>query len=621
MSQPNSGCRGERISLVEFIIDGCANTHGSAPCTATGAQCYNSFNTCQDRCNYVCQTKSYWFSTCGNVPPHILAQNYTPNIKSISSNPTTLEIGKTFSTRGRIKICFQDIPHNDQGFDPYFPRGAIPIICAEDVPGTLFGRWIERVKYFQNRRVNVYHGYSDQALCDFVKESYFIDSFTGPDNNCEVCFTLKDPLILAEDKNAECPRTDDKIAASQVIGNESPISLFLGANLDGVDTDPDDDEEAKPYAEVGNYLFRNNFLVGNPEQDRCFMRLKHICIGNEVLEVRAEINNATPQGWNLVLVDRGVCGSTIGPHKIGDKIALAETFEQQHVSDVVCRLLTECSEINEIAVNCCEDDPANLINFDSFKDYRCEAPLNYICETIICKPVGVTTLLKELSEQFLFFLYFDSKTGKITIQNLAPPECSKVVDTIELCDIAKNSFSKKTSEDYYNQITYFYDTADCSKGLSEDNLSKASVTISADALRDACERREYKTRKNKKINSRWINECNEYLAKTNGERWLCIRSCSPETVSIDVTYDYGLCVDLGDYRKISHPKLQSIDGRESDALWLLKGKNDNGDCTKLTFEKADYYNLMAPFFDCEAACPPSIIEENLCGDNECIGIW
>ncbi len=62
-----------------------------------------------------------------------------------------------------------------------------------------------------------------------------------------------------------------------------------------------------------------------------------------------------PRGWNIRLLSRAACGSELSSHSVGDSVQLAETFEPQHVSDVVCRMLLECADLNDVIVNCCDD--------------------------------------------------------------------------------------------------------------------------------------------------------------------------------------------------------------------------------------------------------------------------
>lgn len=618
MSEPVSACRGARVTLLEVSLDVCSNVFGEAPCTATGEPCYQTWATCKDQCNFNCTTKSFWFSDC-ELPPH-LAQSYTANINSVSSNPTTLSIGTTFSTRGRIVIEFQDAPHNDIGFDPYHAdRHVIPIRCAEDMPGTLWGRLTQRVKFWENRRATVYHGYCDQPLCDFTKEAYFIDSVDGPSAGGTVTMNLKDPLILADDKAAKCPRAESLKVATTVIGNEFEFPMRLGTALDGLPSGAGATDN--PFTEVGAYLLENNYLAGDPDQDLAIVQTQHVCIGNEVMRVRPEINNATPQGWNLVLMERGACGSEIRAHDVNATITRAETFSDMHVADVVLRLLTECATIEDVAIACCTDEQPNLIDFDSFESYRCANPLARICETVICKPVGVTTLLNELSEQFLFFLFYDSATGKIRMQGLAPV-CEADVFTIKECwHVVKDSFSTKRGDGPYNQITYLHDTINCAQGLSDSNLSSATVTVTADALKEPCDRREYKSRREKEIKSRWIGPCNTFLARANGERWLRLRRCRVESVTIDVTFDVGKCIEYGGFARIEHDRLQSASGGPREQLFMLTGKHNVKDCTRLTFEQSPFDGTVAPCFGCDEPCATVAVLEDECANDDCVGVW
>lgn len=615
ITTPEIDCREQRVTVAEFILDGCANDFGNGVCTATGVQCYNTYNTCLDKCNYVCEPKRFWFTSCA-VPPHIAPQ-FTPNIVSLSSIPTTLAIGRAFSTRGRVKLCLQDAPHNDLGFDPYWPRGAIPI-CPEDKPGTLLARWLRRVKFFENRRVNIYHGYVDQPLCDFTKETFFIDKVDPSGSNGIVCFTLKDPLILAEDKNAKCPRQEAKTVATQVLGNEFNLPFRLGGALDGLN-DPSSDQQNFPYARVGAFLLDQNYVKGaDPEQDACFARIRHVCIGKEVLEVRAVPNPATPTGWNLKLIDRASCGSELAAHEPNAQIRIAESFNKEHVADVICRLLTECADIEQVAAVCCLDEPESLIDHASFEAFKCAAPMAYV-SAVICDPVGITTLLNELSEQFHFFLYYDSTINRIRIKALAPPPCGYEPLVLEHCEYV-GEISPKVGDDRFNEIDVLYGTVNCAQSLSSNNLSSAAITLPADALLPACERKTWKTRRKKEIKSRWVDECNAYVALASGERWACLRECASEVIKAQTTFTIGQCIEYGEFLKVRHPFLQDIHGGPTEDLWMVRSKTTAGDCTTIEFERADFFNDVRSCYDCESECAVKLAPADECG-NACTGIW
>lgn len=612
------GCRDEPVTIVEVVMDCCSRDFGNGLCTATGVKCYNTWNTCKDQCNFDCKTKSYWFSSC-RLPNHLGIANYTPNIKSVQSSPTKLELGKAFSTRGRIQVCFQDEAHTDQGFDPYWPRGATPIVCATDMPGTLFGRWRARAKFFENRRVNVYHGYCDQALCEMTQESYFIESIKGPSSTGVVCFVLKDPLIFLEDKTAKCPSAKSRVVATQTIGQEYPLRFTLQQELFG----PAENEgDGNPYEQIGGFLLRNNYLAGDPKQDAFFARLRHVCIGSETLAVAAEINTATPSGWNIRLLDRAVCGSELKGHKAGKEIIAAETIQNEHISAIICRFLTECSELSDIAIACCEDEVANLIDFDSLEQMVCDAPLAYVCETIICKATGMTTLLNELAKQFLFHIYFDSSVGKIRSKVFKPPACDLEPLHIRECDKVKDTLSAQTSESRVSQVTFYYDTENCAESPSKENSNSVGVAVTADSLKEPCDRREFKTQKEDEVISRWINQCNCYVAPASSERWLFMRSCPAENVTLDLDYHLARQIPLGDFITIEDQWIQDVDGLPSTDLFFVKGKHYLGGCYRLTAERMPFKpGEIAPQFNCDSGCPTLIKEYDRCDPASCLGVW
>lgn len=609
----DTGCRDQRVTLIEVIMDVCANVFNTNPCSAAGEPCYNTFNTCRDHCNYACEPKSYIFTTC-EVPPHLAIQ-YTPNVRSVSNSGTQLSLGKTFSTRGRISIDFDDIPHNDLGFDPYWPRGAIPI-CPSDKPGTLLGRWIARTEYFQNRRVNVYDGYCDQALCEFTKRSYFIDSIAPSGDAGKVTMVLKDPLILVSDKAAVCPSNDARLVAPRIEGNEFPLEFLLGGALDN-----NEGEDDQPYSQIGQFLFQDNYLAGDPAQDLFFTRLTHVCVGSEVLRVQPEINSAVPQGWNVRLLERATCGTEISAHKIGDQVSAAETFNKQHIADVICRLLTECSEIQEIAL-ACSGDVEEIIDFESFEAYRCARPLNYTGEVIICKAEGITTLLDQISEEFLLFLYYDPDMGKIRILDFAPPDCDAEIETIDECEMQKNSLSLRRDTDWNNVVSIYYDITDCSKSLSKSNSNSLAIRVDSDTLRSPAERRKFRARNNKEIVSRWFDSCNSFLPKTMAERRLQLDGTPGLTATIGVKYDKGECFNYGQYVRLNHARIQDIHGEPSTDLWYVTGKSVQGSFTSMTLRRTPFDNGIVAGFNCDTSCPTIAVEvPDDCAVVDCNGVF
>ncbi len=611
-------CNLTPLTLVEVIVEKCANFFQDGACQSTAANpCYRTNNTCTDQCNYACSTESYWFSTC-KIPSHLGIYNYVPNVLSTQHEPTKLKLGQTFSTRGKITVCFQDAPHTDEGFDSSWPRGAIPIRCPEDMPGTLWGRLLARHKNLEGLRVNVYTGFCEyELLCQFNKQSYFIDSHTGPDNACKFCLILKDPLVLAE--KSKCPNNESKLVATSNLGSEFPLPFTLGGPMDGLDTDG-----GNPYALIGSNLLQNNYLVGDKEQDDCFKRLRHICVGKEVMRVRAvKSDDVFPAGWNIQLIERGACGSEISAHDGGSPISLAETFKG-HIAEIIKQLF-DCMDLEATGLSCCEDDPFCIIDWDSFDEFICCRPLDIITEdVVVCKGETVKTLLDELSAEFMFFLYYDAVDGKIRIKALKPPECDEEIHEVAECDPVDGSFTQRKTDDFYNVVEYDHTIVDCSSGLSAENLADTTAYADADVLRKPCDRRKHKQRSIKSFNSRWISRSNAYLAKTYGYRWALVRECVGKEISFEFTNEYAdVFFELGGFNRICHHKApQDTEGNPTRDLWIVKGIAPSEKCTRVSFERMPFNDNISPALNCDTNCPTFVTDVlDDCENDDCVGIW
>ena len=105
------------VTLVEIDRDVCSLTFGVAPCTATGAPCYNTWSTCADRPNFAVATQTIRFvKPRADVP---LAWAAIPSVMSASSVPTELNVGDVDATSGPLgkraqaSVTLQDHPTSD----------------------------------------------------------------------------------------------------------------------------------------------------------------------------------------------------------------------------------------------------------------------------------------------------------------------------------------------------------------------------------------------------------------------------------------------------------------------------------------------------------------------------
>ena len=570
------GCKENQVTIVEMILD--QSPDGE------------SWHCLGNPCDFVCEQISYWFTDCKTLPPHLPAPTEGQYIiESISHNPTTLEYGETFSTRGTIKLCMHDLPDcNGKGY--------------------WLSKFIASQKYFKNRIVNVYTGTCDQPLECFQKDTYLIDYVTRfPNADCIHCFTLKDPLSITED--AECPNKPPELQSLKI-----PFKL--------VSMSTGGDSEENPFEFIGSLLFTEG--ITDQELIECIVSQKLICIGEELLQVEPILTNT---GWNLRLVDRGACGTDIEEHSEGDSIVFPERFERVHVADLVRYLIKECVDIESIFKVCCEGPDNNIVDWSTFEQFKCENPYAYTCDTYICKPVKISDLLKELAQVFLFSLFFDSTTGTIKMLSVKPPNCGEPdVETITQCMLTRDNFNVSRTKDSYNRVVVLHTLANCTGDPTRNNLTNFKASINTDSLNEICDQREQKGFNTLTLMSRFINECNSYVARTAADRWLALTPCDGVQLRVSVLKEVADCFSMGDYLKLEHDKIRDKDGEFDTGLWYMKGKaRGQSGCVDITIERLPFQRQFA---HCLSVCcgPPECCDVTAvaagdCDDLECMGLW
>ena len=189
--------------LVEIDVDFCTNEYSVAPCTATlpgpGLQCYNTFQTCQDKANYNKGTKTLRF--CEDIAGLPVDFDAIPSIPvgGVILDPTIIDPAKTLGIRAKTTITFKDSISSDTETDPY-------VIARQYDPlefGTFWGKFIARNPNYEDRELRVTIGYFDDnnIFNTQFTRLFLIDKINGPDSKGQVKLIAKDILKLAENKN------------------------------------------------------------------------------------------------------------------------------------------------------------------------------------------------------------------------------------------------------------------------------------------------------------------------------------------------------------------------------------------------------------------------------------
>lgn len=581
------------VTIARFVIAGCGNVFGQGPCAATGVPCFNTWATCQSKCDHVCAPLEYWFSDC--TLNASFAIPYYEIIQSCRLDPGKPNFGDAFYRRGSGSLVLCDIVDNGRRHDPYWKQRDVIEVCPQNMPGTFLGRFMARHKWLSGFRVEIYRGRQTDQLAQMRKEIYYVENVTGTPgrDGGSLTFKLQDPMMLLA--GAKCPDDAPQLAATTATGSEFPAPFQLDALMVAED-DPDNDEPG-PYDLVGQPMMNLNYLANN-DTAQYFGDIFLICIGSELMRVRASINNNNPVGWNFVLLERAVCGTKLGRHEPGAKITAAFAVENQHVSEVVQRMLQKCADIEGLAEACCGDGPC-LIDPLEFSQYQCENPY-----AVVCGPVAIcdsrTTIdkhLDEISRSFGFLLHFDNRSGRVRMVNDAPPPAGTVIRTIDKRIMVNPTMKLKTAP--LSSYKMMHTLKDWSAKLAASNTSDFTQALTADSLLPACERKTLKIPREKEVFTRWINKCNSFMAEVVTERRLRSLECGVWELEFDLPFDIAMTFEPLEYVRVSTDISQNTLGAPADNLWrILTISKGDDDCEHFCLESTAFTEFDVPEFTC-----------------------
>lgn len=189
-----------------------------------GGECYHTFETCQDKANYLRGRQCWPFCTVGAPVPAEL--QIRPYIRRAVPASTDLAVEKGLATRGKVTIDLLDEPSTDIEADPYHATRPIP------AAGSFFGRLLARSPNIVGRfaRFRRAHFVGGWAEAEFIDGLYVVDSIAGPDGTGQVDLVLKDPIKLADRAKIPAPSSGQLAVALSVA--DTRLQLRPGDGLD-----------------------------------------------------------------------------------------------------------------------------------------------------------------------------------------------------------------------------------------------------------------------------------------------------------------------------------------------------------------------------------------------------
>lgn len=473
----------EPIQIIEIDQDFCDNTYGIAPCTAsvptTGPdKCFNTRATCQDPVNYADSPLTLRFvKPITNAPRD---QFLIPSLVSVSTSPTIINAGGGSSdtgalgARATLTAVFTDHPYNDRIVDKY--RTERSYIATDR--STFWAKWIKRNPFHQNRTMRVLDGYVGQSLAAMSSRTYVIDQITGPDANGRVTIRAKDVLRLVDNKNAQAPA----LSEGELIEDEplADTTLRVTGAL------------AAEYPAPGI-----------------------VRIGDELITYTG---TSTISGTEINLTGcvRGTNGTEAADQELGDRVQLCLQYTAINAVDITNDLLTNYGAV-----------PSSFIPIADWNAERDEWLTPFNVSAIISEPTGVNELLGELTEQCLFYIWWNERDQEIQLKAIRPATETPTPLSDRNNILQGSTAITEVPKERISQIWVFYGQTDPTKALDEQK-NYARVRIRADLDKESAD--QYGEQVIKKIFSRWL--VSDGQAINLGARLLARYSDNPQYLSL-----------------------------------------------------------------------------------------
>lgn len=485
------------IELVEIETDYCGLRFGVGACTATGEPCYNTWATCKARLAYVNTVKTYRFARSNAALP--VGFSCLPLLQSVQYAPQVLTPAKGLGVRAAVTVRFTDTAWPDTADDPYFDQRP----TGTEGQGTFFGRFRARNPFMFGRFLHVKTGYIVGGVLDDANlqtRSYIIESITGADRAGSVTFTAKDVLKLADDDKAQCPRVTSARLDTDITDTQTSLVVYP--------------------AGVGNAEFP----------------------ASGVLRIASELM-AFNRTADTFTVSRGQYSTQAKAAKADDAIQLCAVFVNQPVQNLIYDLLVNYAKIPAAYI----DKPA----WDAERD----ANLLGVYSSVITDPVGVNTLIGELSEQGQCYVWWDDVARLIRFKALTAPPSDLPILSDEDHFLHGSISAGEATADRVSRFLIRFDRIDPTKKL--DEVANFRQRLVAADLQSEGER-EYRTAKTRIINSRWFNSGSLGRVTQLGAALLSRYRDPPLTFEADIDLSAG--VKTGDLFRVSSRLFQDAAG-------------------------------------------------------------
>lgn len=500
------------VTLVKITLDKCSLTYGVGACTASaaaGAECYNTYPTCQDRANYALSTKVYKFQ---DLEAPLTISDARPYLSSIDWMATEIKPGK-LTVKGRILLTFEDEPDTDVGIDPY-------VATRASVQGTFWKKLVARNPNYKGRRCEVYQGYLGLAEGDFELR-WAGNLETVKISRGKVKVEVVDEIQKLEDYSIP-PKLKMELAA----GIADVATTLTVTDADGLP--------------AAGYILVDEEVIGY----------------------------ASKTGTVLETLTRGAFGTTAVVHDEGTKVDPAVYYAPANPFDIMEAMLTNAADFATES-NPGAEIPAARVDSTAFADAKDYPGDEQNVSALVIKSTKISKLLFELAELTDCSVWVN-EAQKITIRrNNIPNRGGRVYTALNDDEhiLERSGAVDLNEESRKSRVVLYWDK----NVLAEDDDKPEgynSIEVVVDA--DAESVNEYNGITEHVIYSRWLRRSweayaeIEYLrnfAQNMAARRLANSRDAQTVLSFSVELkDEGVLV--GDYVEITTDEYQTVAGAD-----------------------------------------------------------
>lgn len=443
------------------------------------------------------------------MPALSSAQSVPTRINVSSSDPRYEPIGR----RASVSASVADFPHSDFPFDQYLSdRTYNPLERT-----TFWTKFVKRHKFGKTRALTrIYSGYDGDALSAMRSRTYFLDKIDFDGTN-SARLSMRDYLALTEFSKAQVPE---------------PSAGKLDAAIDASQTSID--------------------LTGDVTAE--YPASGTIRIDEEIMTYTGRTYDSSPDTTTFTGITRGTDGSTADSHDIDEGVQLCRRYTAARIDTVLEGLFVDDALL-----------PRQLVDVAQFTSEYDSTLSAYTLTSLITEPTSVSRLIGEISLQCAFYLWWNERDQKVTMQAIKPLTGVAATFTQEDNIIADSFSVVEKPKERITTISFFYNPRDWAKDLDKPVNYKNQLTVSnssnqdLDQYADLPERRE--------VLSRWLTT--QAQANQTSSR-IAVRY---EDVPQEVTF----MVDakdrqywVGDFVGISHDAIATAAGaRDSGRRWLI----------------------------------------------------